>query len=374
MLELAYGLCVSEYKIGFLTTLQVFVGFVAPALLTIGAMILGYLTMSLPEGTLTDFDHKTAEKFASSWIGRTSAKAWKAFSFISRRCLFLRPSNKEDDLDKGQRREALQKFVLTLSDQQLVVGIAILLACFVNWCQTSVYELNVVVSLAWFSSSTHLATLDVLRIYFQRNHVVRNWRMIGIVVLLQLLIAGLLLAEYYSDNSGSFSVTSFASVLVVFSLGYQNTHAILGTFTVSRNRPLTPSHIMVRLVLCIMGRTKQVSMKFVDSVMIDIWAKKMMCYEQRIARFLETKNEWIWRFFVILLVYYRSMLFTIAELLIILSWGISQMATWIYPRLQPESTHLDFGQIVPLVLLVLPLLTAVEIFHGKLAPRTTFMY
>ena len=61
-----YGLCVSGCKVGFLTTLQVFVGFVASVLLTVGAMILGYLTMSLPEGTLTDFDHKTAESFASS--------------------------------------------------------------------------------------------------------------------------------------------------------------------------------------------------------------------------------------------------------------------------------------------------------------------
>lgn len=58
------------------------------------------------EGSLTDLDNKTAEMFASSWIGRTSAKAWKAFSCISRRCLFLRPPNKEDDLDEGQRREA----------------------------------------------------------------------------------------------------------------------------------------------------------------------------------------------------------------------------------------------------------------------------
>lgn len=35
---------------------------------------------------------------------------------------------------------------------------------------------------------------------------------------------------------------------------------------------------------------------------------------------------------------------------------------------------LDFGQVVPLGLLVLPLLAAAEIFHGKSPPRATFMY
>lgn len=121
------------------------------------------------------------EKVASSWIGRTSAKAWKAFTCISRRHLLLRPPNKEDDLDENQRREALQKFVLTLSDQQLVTDNAILVACFINWCKMSVYELNIVVYLAFCSSSTHVAMLDVLQVYFQRNQEVWNWRMIGMV-------------------------------------------------------------------------------------------------------------------------------------------------------------------------------------------------
>lgn len=169
--------------------------------------------------------------------------------------------------------------------------------------------------------------------------------MIGIVALLQLLIAGLLLTEYYSDNNSSVpipclanmnsttkhgcnvtflnngtnyakyplynecityasnirvsisSMLSFASLLVIIWLGYGNAQAVLRPFTVSRNLPPTPSHILVHLVLCIMGRTKQVSMKFVDSMMIDIWAKKMVYLKHIIARFPDTKDEWIWRIF-----------------------------------------------------------------------------
>lgn len=198
-----YGIYVSRFKVGFLTILQVLVGFTANTLLTIGAIIPGYLTKSLPEDDFTDFDRKTVEKVASSWIGRTSAKAWKAFTCISRRHLLLRPPNKEDDLDENQRREALQKFVLTLSDQQLVTDNAILVACFINWCKMSVYELNIVVYLAFCSSSTHVAMLDDLQVYFQRNQEVRNWRMIGMVAIVLLLMAGLLLTGYYSNNDQS---------------------------------------------------------------------------------------------------------------------------------------------------------------------------
>lgn len=137
---MVYGIYLSRCKFGFLTALQVLLGFTANTILTIGAIILGYLTKSLPEDDPTDFDRKTVEKVASSWIGRTSAKGWKAFTCISTRCLLLRPPNKEaDELNENERREALQNFVLTLSDQQLVTGIAILVACFINWCKMSVY-------------------------------------------------------------------------------------------------------------------------------------------------------------------------------------------------------------------------------------------
>ena len=138
-------------------------------------------------------------------MGRTSHKVWRKFTRISRKCLNLNPPREEDSLDGGQRQEALKRFVLTFSDQQLVTGVAILVAGFANWCTMSVYELKMVVALAWFSSATHLATLDVLRGYFRQNRVVRNWRMIGMVTIVLLLIAGLLLTGFYTNNFPSAS-------------------------------------------------------------------------------------------------------------------------------------------------------------------------
>lgn len=55
---MVYAIYVSRCKVGFLTTLQVLLGFAANTILTFGAIILGYLTRSLPEDDLTDFDRK----------------------------------------------------------------------------------------------------------------------------------------------------------------------------------------------------------------------------------------------------------------------------------------------------------------------------
>ena len=85
------------------------------------------------------------------------------------------------------RQEVLTRFILTLSDQQLVTGLAILIGAVSNQRILSVYEFSVVLSLAWFSSTTHLATLDALREYFLEHKVVRSWRVGGMLSLLVLL-------------------------------------------------------------------------------------------------------------------------------------------------------------------------------------------
>ncbi|MCJ1383547.1 hypothetical protein MMC17_006661 [Xylographa soralifera] len=408
-------------------------GFAATALLTFGAIILGYVTRSLPEDYLNDLDHKVVEKIASSWVGVTSVKAWKAFNRISRKCLFLRPPNEKDDLDEDQRREALKKFILTLSDQQLVTGIAILVACFANWCRTSVYELNMVVSLAWFSSATHLATLDVLQDYFQHNRVVRNWRMIGMVAIVLLLIAGLLLTGFYTNNNefsaplqcltylnditiydcngtvananstflsnatsydngtyyangssyndcnwyfGNFESAPDGNVFLflgplftVAYLVYGYSNALLRTFVISEDTTLTPSHISTYLILVVIpGRAKHISMEAINNAIVESRTKKKANFDRKFAKlFKTTYGEKLLQLQSDFTAYRGSFLSHIGGLFFALSYGLSNVATnrWAIdgPSLQAGSNRIDFGQVVPLVLLVLPLLAAAEIFH-----------
>lgn len=410
-------------------SLQVLVGFIATALLTFGAIILGYLTDSLPEEYLTDLDHRFIERVARSWMGRTSVKAWKRFIRICRKCLFLKPPREEDSLDYGQRQEALKKFILTLSDQQLVTGVAMLVAGFANWCTMSVYELNMIVVLAWFSSATHLATLDVLQDYFRQNRVVRNWRMIGMLAIVLLLIAGLLVTgfyanyfltaplpclkslasarayncngtAYYSTNhtvipfnstfidngthyakcyrsymdivSRGFNIFSIlGSLFTIAYLVYGYTSAILRTISTSPNNNLTLSNVaLYALFRGILARKKNVSIEMIENAFLDTKAARDKGFEKRLAKM---HNNYPAQLFIKYSAYSNSFLYHIGGLFFGLSYGVSQVVVvrWTSerPELQAGGNRIDFGQIVTLVLLVLPLLAAVEIFHGTSPSR-----
>ncbi|KAF1995262.1 hypothetical protein P154DRAFT_393041, partial [Amniculicola lignicola CBS 123094] len=61
------------------------------------------------------------------------------------------------------RQEALTRFILSLSDQQLVTGLGILVAAVSNQCTLSGAEFDIALSLAWFSATVHLVALDVLQ-------------------------------------------------------------------------------------------------------------------------------------------------------------------------------------------------------------------
>jgi len=73
-----------------------------------------------------------------------------------------------------KRRKSFNAFMLTPSDQQLVVGSAMIIAALVQHCGISCYEFQVVMSLALLASTTHLATLVVIQQYLRENKVVRN--------------------------------------------------------------------------------------------------------------------------------------------------------------------------------------------------------
>ncbi|CZT23422.1 uncharacterized protein RCC_09136 [Ramularia collo-cygni] len=88
---------------------------------------------------------------------------------------------------------ALRKFILALSDQQIVTGIAILGAGFqgLRTGHVSVYHFQIIIYLAWMSSSVHLSALTILGTYLQHHRAVMAWRLVGMLTLLVMLFISL---------------------------------------------------------------------------------------------------------------------------------------------------------------------------------------
>ncbi|CZR65640.1 uncharacterized protein PAC_15540 [Phialocephala subalpina] len=122
-------------------------------------------------------------------------------------------SKEHRNIPRHVRQEALVKFILVLSDQQLVTGLAILIGAVANQYKLTGYEFSVVLSLAWFSSTTHLATLDVLRDYLVTHPVVRNWRVYGMISLLVLLAYTMFFTTIASSSTTKVPIQCYYSMV-----------------------------------------------------------------------------------------------------------------------------------------------------------------
>lgn len=111
---------------------------------------------------------------------------------------------------KQKRSEILASFILAMSDQQLISGMAILIVMYAKTCQISVYTFQVATALAWLSWTTHLATLVILDRYFRNHRFALCVRMILLFVFFLLLQASFIIV--FVKLAGSPTYLRFACV------------------------------------------------------------------------------------------------------------------------------------------------------------------
>lgn len=112
-------------------------------------------------------------------------------------------SNLDTQLSKPERNAggAWSALCFALSDQQLATGFAVMIAGYAQRCSMSIYHFKIIASLAWFSSSIHLATLGMLREYFADHRSVRNWRVAGMIVHFVMLVYAQIIPRSEQDIS-----------------------------------------------------------------------------------------------------------------------------------------------------------------------------
>ena len=300
---------------------------------------------------------------------------------------------------KERRVRGLEKFVLALSDQQLVTGLAILVAGFINRCSMSLYDFYIVAALAWFSSTTHLSTLAVLRVYLVDHPRVRDWRVVamlgvfGLVTVSQVMNystqenAVALQCAFSSFSSGNdidgFRIMSLVVVVVFLAVSYTNRIMRLYSF----DPDWSIQEWLVGAVVATFYRGK--TTRNLEWIMIATSggskaeqgaAYRKLRERQRYIKhteFLETKAasnslKKSFRLFQILILtqeIQNAFLGDIMSLLFGVAYGIGSI---IISRIDVPTVGIsgnqnlmNFGQLVPLFLMALPTLAAGEVYFGN---------
>ena len=374
-----------------LITIKPLLSFLLTAVVTIVAIIYGYFSESLPKWYLNEVDLAVIS-MCRNWGTVTKVlslfgRLWSSSIDLIRALLGKPKRVFRGPIKRQQRIEALTRFILALSDQQLVTGLAIQIGALGSRCSLSTFEFNVVVALTWFSFATHLATLDVLRDYFNQHYVVRNVRFAGMMMVVSLLL-------YESIIIGLYDVDAATPLQCLLEWrtpsSSQSQGETLGVLVVSA---FLASSSLTRLAQCQVGRQSFLFQEVTRSS----WLRGRILgntavpqldadTRKRIAVEIETETRarrhrillendrapatWppasTWN--VGLEAYSISFLSNLPVLLFCLSYGITQVSTtrWFFPpKLAEKANTVSFGQIVPLLLMLIPVLAAAEVYYGE---------
>ncbi|KAK0641336.1 hypothetical protein B0T16DRAFT_393635 [Cercophora newfieldiana] len=195
--------------------------FSTSAFFTVTAIILAYLFRALPPDLYNKVDdmfldivgHLVMSAPVVSYPFRLSHAAFSYLrSFITRVKSLAFRAREQGAGDKtkqeppsvlDRRSSAFASFLLAMSEQQLVTGMAILLTAtlVVSGTLGGLYEsmtvaaYSIAVSLAFLSYLIHLCTITTLRSYFDTNPRLRNIRLVFMTVFLAILIPNTVYAQ-----------------------------------------------------------------------------------------------------------------------------------------------------------------------------------
>jgi len=331
----------------------VLIGFLATAYLTFLFVVVYYLTGCVEETFTNEIDRMVLAKLSL------------------RKCF------------KSARRLelTLRRAVLIFSDQQVITGIALIGSGYAQLTHGfAMYHWQILVYLVWFSSLTHLTTLTVLRQYFRDNFTARLWRSVLMLVTVTMLGVALLPTgdDLWFAYKGSF--TGVPALCFFKRLGRKDLNQSYNADPIPTN-----SMIMSLLVLFLGYLTRLIKLSKKAAAFSRSWIRTKPSHKlrglrdgarKRVARPVPIilNGHWISAYVYLealhtflraLLDLYESMLGEILWLAFALAWGTENLIhTRAYNIDDTENTW-GFGQLFPVLLSVLPLLSILETYYGK---------
>ena len=260
-----------------------------------------------------------------------------------------------DKLKRQFWRKIVERVVLGLSDQQLVTGTAILSVGLYRVPPSrghiSFYHFSLLTDLAWFSSNTHQLAVMVLREYFRDHPALRIWRGLG------MLVMGLLLLV----------VAGFTSVVPQTDSYTCPAQCVIENFNYSgslRGRPL--AFMLINIIFLIWGYSIALIPLF--DVTRDLW-KHVKDWSTQRPYGARRPGEDFRRFAGVMIYFFGSERFKIVFSTFFFGLGLYELfADRAYGEQQlaadQSEDEMSFGQILPLALMALPILSAFEIYYG----------
>ncbi|KAG8527848.1 uncharacterized protein KY384_006764 [Bacidia gigantensis] len=333
----------------------VLISFMATAYLTLIVLCICFIVHFVPDDFMNNIDNGVVNTL---WGKRRSrpAKSWAS---------------------------SLQTMILMYSDQQLVTGLAILISGYAQLSQgISCYHWQVIVYLAWFSSITHLTTLSFLRQYFRENTAARYWRAILMAIMVAMLGIALLPTGDAQWDKMSYSNAGALPVLCTFKrLSSQSSEP-----GYEFNFIASPTMITSIMVLSLSYSTRLIKFSQHSSTLRNmIRTKPGQVIKRALAKSIhkakQGKKRILWRLAHLfletlyvelraILDIYESLLWEILWLGFGLGWGTSRLLLirdfGRKARADDEKNKdFGFGQILPVVLLALPLFSLGQNFYEK---------
>ncbi|KAI5238508.1 hypothetical protein E4T42_08957 [Aureobasidium subglaciale] len=274
-------------------------------------------------------------------------------------------------------QKALDACVLLFSDQQIMTGLAMLVAGFVGLVgRMDVYHFQVVIMLAWMSSSVNLTALTVLGQYFEEHRAVFFWRLAGMMILLILLLIALVpttsnhWAIWKTEKGDVTKTTGWA----VPARCYFH-HEMSGG--VNADAPLSYILLISSYIWKLGSMSKIAKSSFCQYVRGPPEKVLQSAIERERAKCLESRTQrrtMVHFFFMVLyvdfLVFFEFAASFAASLWVSvlgLAYGTIQS---IIPRRQNSIYSKDedqwtFGQLVPLILMVQPIGAMLELYRNR---------
>jgi hypothetical protein len=269
-------------------------------------------------------------------------------------------------------RDIIESVMMSLSDQQLVTGFAILIAGYYEMMNSNLamYHWRIVTYLAWLSSSVHIASLTLLRDVSNKNPTFRNIRVAGMLLLLILLSVSLWPTRFETDSEPSY-------LGLPAKCYWTSAHA-----TPFAGTEALDSNWLISMVMLLFAYAWKLSQLFASSRgFVRQWlvAKPEAAIERLMRRAVTSdRPKWlIWPLYKGLTVCYvslvvyaefaESFVVSIIYLCVTLPYGITIIVNTrmiVGDDVIAGERRLTFGQLVPLFLLVLPILMIFELSSG----------